>query len=149
MLLDPLIKPSWIIFPLFIATTCGSDQFECTSGICKYTDNENCSGKCVRGDWFQDGEEDCTDGSDEGEWLHSLNSLNKSNAQILVRQIFVQNLPNNLNLIGRIWISTNQEPEIQIPLQSWYVLTDICALLLFRLLCIRYIIYNKLWSGRF
>ena len=29
-------------------------------------------------------------------------SLNKSNAQISVRQMFVQNLPNNLNLIGRI-----------------------------------------------
>ena len=29
-------------------------------------------------------------------------SLNKSNAQISVRQILVQNLPNNLNLIGGI-----------------------------------------------
>ena len=53
----------------FIANTCGSDQFQCTSGICKYTNNDNCDGQCIRGDWFQDGEEDCSDGSDEGKWL--------------------------------------------------------------------------------
>ena len=74
MLLNLLIKCSSVFFfSILKATSCGSDQFECTSGICKYTDNENCSGQCIRGDWFQDSEEDCTDGSDEGKWLHSLN----------------------------------------------------------------------------
>ena len=52
----------------FIAT-CGTDQFQCQSGICKYTDNGNCNGPCIRSDWVNDGEADCTDGSDEGK-LH-------------------------------------------------------------------------------
>ena len=39
-----------------------------------------------------------------------------------------------LNLIDGIWISTIQETEIQILFQSWFVITEICALLLFRIL---------------
>ena len=69
--------------------------------------------------------------------------LNKSSAFILVGQ----NLPNNLNLIGGIWISTNQEPEIQIPLESWYVLTEICTLLLFRLLWF-FLLSMRVWHRR-
>jgi len=44
---------------------CGADQFRCKTGICKYTDNGNCDGPCIRGDWVNDGEPDCNDGSDE------------------------------------------------------------------------------------
>ena len=49
---------------LFIGI-CDDDQFHCESGICKYTDNSNCSGPCIRKDWVGDGMADCTDGSDE------------------------------------------------------------------------------------
>ena len=48
---------------------CDPDQFECQSGICKYTDNKYCNGPCIRNSWVNDGEADCTDGSDEGELL--------------------------------------------------------------------------------
>ncbi len=54
---------------------CGTDQFQCKSGICKYTDNDNCNGPCIQRDWVNDGEADCTDGSDEGEWLCSIQNL--------------------------------------------------------------------------
>merc|ERR1712241_1157547 len=44
---------------------CGPDHFKCKSGICKYTDNSNCGGPCIQSSWVNDGEADCTDGSDE------------------------------------------------------------------------------------
>ena len=47
------------------AITCRADQFQCKSGICLYTDNSNCNGPCIRGDWANDGTNDCSDGSDE------------------------------------------------------------------------------------
>ena len=47
------------------AITCRTDQFQCKSGICLYTDNSNCNGPCIRGDWANDGTNDCSDGSDE------------------------------------------------------------------------------------
>ena len=60
-----------IFFSFFkIATSCGPNQFECKTGICKYTDNDNCYGSCIKSDWVQDNESDCTDGSDEGKYLH-------------------------------------------------------------------------------
>ena len=47
------------------AITCGADQFQCKSGICLYTNNSNCHGPCIHGDWANDGTNDCSDGSDE------------------------------------------------------------------------------------
>ena len=49
----------------FNVETCREDQFQCRSGICKYTDNSYCNGRCIRNSWAKDGEEDCSDGSDE------------------------------------------------------------------------------------
>ena len=46
---------------------CGTNQFECQSGVCKYDENDNCDGPCIKKDWVNDGEKDCTDGSDESE----------------------------------------------------------------------------------
>ena len=63
------------IFISFFIAKCGSNQFQCISGICKYRNNDNCDEQCIRGDWFQDGEEDCSDGSDEGKSLKSMMSL--------------------------------------------------------------------------
>ena len=65
------------IFSHLLDTTCGTDQFRCVAGICKYADNENCAGPCIRGDWAEDGETDCTDGSDEGKCLKLLNVSKK------------------------------------------------------------------------
>ena len=53
--------------PKCFSATCGTDQFKCQSGICKYTDNSNCEGPCIKQSWVNDGEADCTDGSDEEE----------------------------------------------------------------------------------
>ena len=50
-------------------TTCNADQFQCKAGDCKYIDNDNCNGPCIRSSWVNDGEADCTDGSDEGEYF--------------------------------------------------------------------------------
>ena len=47
---------------------CGADQFECHTGVCKYVKNPNCDGSCISSSWVKDGEEDCTDGSDESEY---------------------------------------------------------------------------------
>ena len=47
---------------------CDADQFQCRAGDCKYSDNHNCNGPCIRRDWVNDGEADCTDASDEGEF---------------------------------------------------------------------------------
>ena len=44
---------------------CDADQFECIAGDCKYSDNNNCNGPCIKSSWVNDGEPDCTDGSDE------------------------------------------------------------------------------------
>ena len=63
-------------------TTCGSNEFQCIGGICKYEDNENCSGRCIRGDWAGDGEPDCTDASDEGKCLKLLNVCKKANLEL-------------------------------------------------------------------
>ena len=46
---------------------CDADQFQCKAGDCKYIDNNNCNGPCIQSSWVNDGEADCTDGSDEGE----------------------------------------------------------------------------------
>ena len=46
---------------------CDADQFQCKAGDCKYSDNDNCNGPCIRSSWVNDGEADCTDGSDESE----------------------------------------------------------------------------------
>ena len=48
-----------------IGVKCGADQFQCKAGICKYSDNANCNGPCILYSWANDGEEDCSDGSDE------------------------------------------------------------------------------------
>ena len=48
---------------------CDVDQFECTAGVCNYTDNDNCYGSCIRSSWVNDGTADCSDGSDEGELI--------------------------------------------------------------------------------
>ena len=54
-------KPEKSLF--LIAGSCQSHQLECQSGVCKrsYT----CEGSCIPKYWFNDGVEDCTDGSDE------------------------------------------------------------------------------------
>ena len=49
---------------------CDADQFQCKAGDCKYSDNDNCNGPCIRSSWVNDGEADCTDGSDEGEYFN-------------------------------------------------------------------------------
>ena len=48
---------------------CDADQFQCKVGDCKYSDNDNCNGPCIQSSWVNDGEADCTDGSDEGEYF--------------------------------------------------------------------------------
>ena len=63
-----------IIFSHFI-DICGSNQFQCRSGICKHDSNADCDGPCIKKDWVNDGSMDCTDGSDEGEWLYSIQNL--------------------------------------------------------------------------
>ena len=44
---------------------CNANQFQCQSGICKHNKNPDCEGQCIKNSWVNDGEEDCTDGSDE------------------------------------------------------------------------------------
>ena len=44
---------------------CDANQFQCQSGICKRRKNPDCEGQCIKRSWVNDGEEDCTDGSDE------------------------------------------------------------------------------------
>ena len=44
---------------------CDANQFQCQSGICKHRKNPDCEGQCIKRSWVNDGEEDCTDGSDE------------------------------------------------------------------------------------
>lgn len=43
-------------------TTCKLDEFRCKSGKCMY---KGCSGPCIPKDYVNDGEQDCSDGSDE------------------------------------------------------------------------------------
>ena len=54
----------------FIAS-CGPDQFQCKSGVCVHADSNECDGPCITREWEKNGQEDCTDGSDEDEceWL--------------------------------------------------------------------------------
>ena len=56
------------IYKFVFIATCDANQFRCNAGDCKYTDNNNCNGPCIRSTWVNDGEEDCTDGSDEGDY---------------------------------------------------------------------------------
>ena len=57
-------------FPLLIFTAiCGADKFQCQSGVCKHVKNPDCDGSCILSSWVNDGEEDCTDGSDESKYL--------------------------------------------------------------------------------
>ena len=63
-----------IIFSHFI-DICGSNQFQCRSGICKHDGNADCDGPCIKKDWVNDGSMDCTDGSDEGESLCSIYNI--------------------------------------------------------------------------
>ena len=60
-------------------TTCGANQFQCDAGDCIYSDNANCNGQCIQNSWVNDGEADCTDGSDEGEY-----SRGKSHVELWV-----------------------------------------------------------------
>ena len=46
-------------------TACSDNQFQCKAGDCIYSDNANCNGPCIKSSWVNDGEPDCTDGSDE------------------------------------------------------------------------------------
>ena len=43
---------------------CDRDEFQCKSGVCKHAPS-GCDGPCIPSDWKNDGQEDCTDGSDE------------------------------------------------------------------------------------
>ena len=47
--------------------TCGRGQFKCINGQCnsKYSYDERCAGSCMPLEWKCDGNEGCTDGSDE------------------------------------------------------------------------------------
>ena len=45
---------------------CKENEFKCTAGVCKH-DNPYCNGACIPNLWLKDGEEDCTDGSDEAQ----------------------------------------------------------------------------------
>ena len=47
-----------------IVGSCQSHQLECQSGVCKQT-YKGCEGSCIPKSWFNDGIEDCYDGSDE------------------------------------------------------------------------------------
>ena len=47
-----------------IVGSCQSHQLECQSGVCKQT-YAGCQGSCIPKSWFNDGIEDCYDGSDE------------------------------------------------------------------------------------
>ena len=51
--------------------TCGADQFQCKSGICKWVDDEDpeCFGPCIPNSWVNDDSDDCNDGSDESEYF--------------------------------------------------------------------------------
>ena len=48
----------------FFLGTCDSAHFQCVDGQCKYKDVE-CEGPCIPKSWYNDGVDDCTDGSDE------------------------------------------------------------------------------------
>ena len=51
------------------STSCRSDQFRCLSGVCKHTSTSDCRGPCITKRWLNDGDEDCTDGSDESKFF--------------------------------------------------------------------------------
>ena len=55
-----------------ILDECLEGQFQCKAGKCKYNDDDYCKGSCIPKSWVKDGNEDCTDGSDEiiGEYEH-------------------------------------------------------------------------------
>jgi len=51
---------------------CGEDHTKCKYGVCRWKDckknipwTHRCEGQCIPKSWLKDGEEDCTDGSDE------------------------------------------------------------------------------------
>ena len=60
------------IFPFISIASCGTNQFQCKKGVCKHHDASpsDCYGPCIRIDWVNNNVADCTDESDEGEWLN-------------------------------------------------------------------------------
>ena len=52
-------------------TTCDEGQFKCKAGFCQWVDEEEaeCTGPCIPNRWVGDGQEDCSDGSDESKCI--------------------------------------------------------------------------------
>ena len=60
-----------ISFDFYLIVSCGEDEFQCQLGVCKWVDEDysECVGPCIPNSWLNDGNEDCTDGSDESEYI--------------------------------------------------------------------------------